>query len=137
MSSDFNKASPGNEDTTPKQDWEIVPVSDVRLTAEEAVEGFMSFVEREYPEELHWLFAEINKMVRDGREKITLYFKTQNSRERVVNPDRVLPGVGHNKDLRWNRIAIYLANLGYTEKKPTNSSNFTTIDWSNPRRLHE
>ena len=137
MSSDFNKASPGNEDTTPKQDWEIVPVSDVRLTAEEAEERFMSFVEQEYPEELHWLFAEIRKKVRDGREKITIYFSQYNTSSRPQETESVLPGVGYNNDLRWKRIASYLGKLGYTETKPLRGSNRTTLEWSNPRRLRE
>lgn len=137
MSSDFNKANPGNDDTTHKQDWEIVPVSDVRLTAEEAEEQFMSFVEQKYPEELHWLFAEIRKKVRDGREKITIYFSTRNTASRPQETESVLPGVGYNNDLRWQRIASYLGKLGYTEPKPLRGSTRTILEWSNPRRLHE
>ena len=108
MSSDFNKASPGNEDTTHKQDWEIVPVSDVRLTAEEAEERFMSFVEQEYPEELHWLFAEIRKMAtKEGVQSPSRLFGDLDKCEQGC-----FRGYGSTTDIRWKRIEVYLGKLG-------------------------
>ena len=143
MSSDFNKASPGNEDTTHKQDWEIVPVSDVRLTAEEAEEQFMSFVEQQYPEQLHWLFTEIRKKARDGATKFTVYFHPQQQhtppffRQQTLNPPNHVPGGGSNGSQAWIRITSYLGKLGYSVTNSPKSRNTSTIDWSNPRRLHE
>ena len=142
MSSDFNKASPGsrlqnqvsggNGLAGQASSWEGVPVSDVRLTAEEAEERFMSFVEQLYPEELHWLFAEINKMAMKGGSAITFPLVRQPRQGRA----RVLPGYGSTSDIRWKRIEVYLGKLGYSVSNNPNEIQ-TKIDWSNPRRLHE
>ena len=107
MSSNFNKASPGsgiqnqvsggNGLAGQASSWEGVPVSDVRLTAEEAEERFMSFVEQLYPEELHWLFAEINKMAMKGGSAITVLLCPSTS----TRASTVLPGYGSTSDIRW------------------------------------
>ena len=143
MSSDFNKASPANEDTTPKQDWEIVPVSDVRLTAEEAEEQFMSFVEQQYPEQLHWLFAEIRKKAGDGATRFIVYFHPPQQHNPPFSPQQTLyppnhvPGVGQSNTQPWIHITSYLGKLGYSVTNNRKSPTASTIDWSNPRRLHE
>ena len=111
MSSNFNKASPGNEDTTHKQDWEIVPVSDVRLRAEEAEERFMSFVEQQYPEQLHWLFAEIRKKAGDGATRFIVYFHPPQQHNPPLFPNKHL-----THQIMFPEVATTGLKHGYTSR---------------------
>ena len=134
MANEFNKANPASsgEGKAPAQ-----TVASTRLTAEEAEQEFMEYVEWKYPEELVYIFSNIRDQSRRGATSLNLWLnQPPNPMHRVY----MLPGVPtHTNSEMWVRLSTYLQKMGYevtTPSKGRGARIMATINWSGPRRLH-
>lgn len=135
MSNEFNKANPASsgEGKAPAQ-----TVASTRLTAEEAEQEFMHYVERKYPDELVYIFSNIRELSRSGATTMVLWLSESSSP--TYQRFRLPGGSINTMSEKWYRLSCYLQNMGYEAtsgtKRPSNSAINVTINWSGPRRLH-
>ena len=99
----------------------------------------MRFVEKTYAEQLHWLFELLKRESIVGRDRVDFHLNNSPLRH---DPEHQLPVLtppiinawANGPD--WKKIQKYLQKLGYSVVNGRNNAT-VSIDWSNPRRLHE